>query len=469
MNTDRVRRLANGVWLLDAPSIINVRRLDAGCVPMVAEMMRNGFLLDQGHFHKLSAQVGGKLSTITAEIRDMVGNPKFNPGSHQQVGELLFKELALALPGGNRNLTASGAPSTDEDVLSLMLNEHPVVSMILDYRGLAKLKGTYVDKLPLMVGPDGRLRCQIRLTNARTGRMSSDDPNLQNIPVRDELGNQVRYGFIAGGDNSLVSFDLSQIEMVLAAHESQDKAMMEIFWRGLDMHVRTACGIFRNQDGGELLYDAVMAMIQAGKRGELTATQSAWLAWFLKNCRVPSKTIGFGILYGQTAEGMQQNVVSNGGPLLTVGKCAEYILAWYALYSGAARWMQEQQRRVRQYGMTWDIFGRPRLIPEVRSVHRGTVNAGLRQCVNTPIQSGAGGILKVAMDLMMPIVRQFQSYHGEVCMPVMPVHDEVIFEVSPGIKDEFMGLGKIVMETAVPLTVPVHSSATSAHSWGELK
>jgi DNA polymerase-1 len=300
--------------------------------------------------------------------------------------------------------------------------------------------------------------------------MASDSPNLQNIPVREELGSQVRCGFVAEEGYELGALDLSQIEMVWAAELSQDPAMLDIFRRGLDMHVRTACGLFRPDDGGTYHYDAVMALIQADKAGTLDPATKAWLEDFRKNKRTPAKTLGFGILYGQTAQGLQQNILANDGPLFSLEECETYIDAWYELYHGVREWMEVQYRRARQHGMVWTAFGRPRLIPEVKAYSHSTVNQGLRQCGNTPIQGSAGDHLKIAMAIIWLIVQDFQyRYPDERCWPLLPVHDELIFELSPSIRDDFLGLAKEAMETSVPLSVPVKASVAHGRSWAELK
>jgi DNA polymerase-1 len=461
-------RLIHGIRRIDSPCLVNVRRIDQGCMPMVAEMMRHGMLLDLAHFQRLGVKVDEKMADVEARICRLVGR-HINPSSSPQVARLLFGDLGLEPPGRPR-MTATGQASTDEDALSLIKHLHPAVNLILDHRGYKKLKGTYVEPLPLMIGPDGRLRCEIRLTVARTGRMSATNPNLQTIPVRDELGNQVRYGFVAEEGYELGALDLSQIEMVWAAELSQDPAMLDIFRRGLDMHVKTACGLFRRDDGSSYDYDAVMALIQADKAGTLDPATKTWLDDFRRNKRTPAKTLGFGILYGQTAQGLQQNILANGGPFLGLEECDGYIDAWYELYHGVRDWMEVQHRRARQTGMVWTAFGRPRLIPEVKAYSRGTVNQGLRQAGNMPIQGSAGDHLKIAMAGIWLLVQDFQTcYPEERCWPLLPVHDELLFELSPSIRDEFLGMATEAMETSVPLSVPVKCGVAHGRSWGELK
>lgn len=455
-------RCFNGVRLLDHPSPANVRRLDLGCMPMVIDMMRNGILIDTGHMAQLAKKVITRKEEIESDIQLLAGW-RINPASGDQVAKLLFDEMCLEVPGGAPKTPSGKRISTDEAVLSLLVSADPIVPLILDWRELDKLETTYVLPLPLMIWPDGRLRTTIRLTQARTGRMSSEDPNLQNIPIRTDLGNEVRNAFVARSGCKLVSNDLSQIEMLVAAHLSQDQKMLAIFRHGWDVHVKTACSIFR------LEYDYITALAKAVKGGTATPEQQVEYAYFVKFHRLPAKTLGFGVLYGQTARGLQTGIASAGGPWWEETQCGEFILAWYEEYGGVAEWMGLQHMRARRYKMVWDMFGRTRAVPEVSSVLGGVINAGLREAGNTPIQGSAGGILKLAMAAAMLIVEHYRSYPGVVCDPLLPIHDEVITECSNDIAQDYANDMQQVMESAVELSAPVRSSSTIAERWGDLK
>ena len=438
-----LQRCYNGVRIMDWPSPHNVRRLDMGALPMLHEFHRHGVLLDQEHFRNLESKVREELAQSLARCwRE--GGRQFNPGSPDQVAQLLFEDMALKPVLGTKR-TGGGKISTDADTLKQMRHE-PVVDAILKYRELAKLKGTYIDTMPGMVGPDGRLRTTFRHTNAATGRLSSEEPNLQNIPTRTELGKQIRHGFVAGKGNVLASIDLSQIEMVVAGDISQDRLLCQAFRERVDIHTMTAMLAFQLPDDAPTWPD------------------------FKDKYRLPAKTVGFGILYGQTPEGAQENIIAQGGSYRPLGEIEALIGNWFRVYDGVHRWMQQQYARVRRYGMAWDSFGRARIIPEGRSVIPRVQAAGLRQAGNMPIQATAQGIIKLAMAEIQDWVTVYRSwYPNEIIWPLLQIHDELIFELSEPVAEEWCELCKNIMTSAVRLTVPVGASAALGHSWGELK
>lgn len=295
----------------------------------------------------------------------------------------------------------------------------------------------------------------------------------QNIPTRSDWGKEIRKGFVAQDGWVLVSLDLSQIEMVLAAFMSGDPTMMDVFLNGLDIHNKTACSIFRI-DEQYITQLALEADLDEKKIASMDPIRKAEWKKFKNGVRLPCKTLGFGILYGQTPEGLQTGIAAAGGPWWELDKCEKLVADWYNVYSGVADWMQEQHQRARRYGMVWDLFGRARLIPEVRSVHRANVNAGLRACGNMPIQATAGGILKLAMAY---IHREVLPLYAGVARALLTIHDELIFECRADVAAEFVEVGKTVMETVVPLLAgfggpvdtPIKSSGDIAINWGVCK
>lgn len=459
-----IDRLYNGVFRIDRPFMANVRRIDQGALPMVLDMNRRGILVDPDHFRRLGARLAAKLAGVEAGITALVGHP-VNPTSGDQVARLLFDELKLEVPGGGRMTKTQRRMTTGDETLCSMLGLHPVVRMITGGRELVKLKTTYCDALPTHVGPDGRLRTTFKMYTARTGRLSSENPNLQNIPVRSEDGREIRAGFIAKPGCVLSSLDLSQIEMVWAGELAQDEVMLEVYNRGQDLHVRTACALF------DLDYDRIAPLWVRYKKGELDGDLLAQMRDFEMNKRLPAKTLGFAVLYGVTARGLRLQIMAAGGPCLTEDQCDEYIRAWFALFWGVREWLGVQYSRARRYGMTWTAFGRPRLIPEVHSALAGVRNQGLRQAGNHPDQGSAGDHLKLAMaEIWDGPVQYFRSYPGVTCDPLLQVHDELIFELSPRIADEFNWWAGYVMCNAVrPMSVKVKSSAAVADTWGGLK
>ena len=291
---------------------------------------------------------------------------------------------------------------------------------------------------------------------------NSEEPNLQNQPIQDEDGRLIRSAFCAGPGCVIADLDLSQIEMVVAAHESGDPKMREIFRWGLDIHIKTACALFG------LDYEQVQARCAAVKAGSTSENDVAWVKEFWQTKRLPSKTLGFQVLYGCTAQGLQDGIVAAGGPLIPLEDCERYIAGWFEEYSGVRDWVEAQHQRARRYGMVWDMFGRPRLIPEVHSALQGVRAAGLREAGNHPIQSGAGGILKLGMAETQGLVEMFQSnWPSERCWPLLPVHDELLFELGRPIAEDFCGMAKSIMETAVPLDVPTKAEYGIGENWLE--
>jgi DNA polymerase-1 len=227
--------------------------------------------------------------------------------------------------------------------------------------------------------------------------------------------------------------------MVWLAHLSQDSDLLSVFQQGLDMHVHTASRIFGVPP------DRVDPHTQ----------------------RLPSKTLNYAVVYGTTGEGLRQQIASAGGPLWTTERTEAFIADWYGAYPGCRRWIALQHERARRYGMVWCAFGRPRLIPEVRSQLNRIRNEGLRQAGNQPIQASAQGTIKLAMAGIWPICQYYQS-RGAVCWPLLQIHDELLFELDRVIAEEFLAQAKVVMEQVVHLSVPVRSSASIAERWGEL-
>jgi DNA polymerase-1 len=345
-----------------------------------------------------------------------------------------------------------------------------VVRTVLNYREIAKLRNTYTGPIPRLMTQwsDGRLRTVFKATRTATGRLSSGDrakgyPNMQNIPVRGEWGKLVRMAFLAAPGNVLVGADLSQIEMRMAAHLSGDNAMCEIFRQGLDIHNKTACALFK------LAVDRINYLEAKAQDDGLTPEEAKEWKHFRSNQRAPAKNLGFGVLYGLTAEGLRANIMAEGGPELSLEECEKYIAEWFAAYPGIKEWMELQYSRARRYGMVWDLVGRIRPIPDIKSQLQEKMSNGLRDAGNMPVQSGAQAVIKLAMAELTPIVLYYQSFKDVTCLPLLQIHDELISECSRNISEEFAYTCRNVMRNAVELIVPVDSSADIAERWGELK
>ncbi len=390
-------------------------------LPVLAEMELEGIHLDAAKLVSYSAELEGQLAAIEKEIYELVGH-EFNIASTKQLQEVLFVERRLK-PGKK---TKTGY-STDVGVLEELAREDPVPARILRHRSLAKLKSTYVDTLPLLCDSAGRVHPTFVQTGTATGRLSCRDPNLQNIPIRDEEGRRIRSAFTASAGKVLVSADYSQIELVVLAHLSGDKALCEAFASGIDVHRRTAGLIFDCADD------------------EVTAEQ-----------RRIAKTINFGVMYGMSAFRLSNEL---GIPRT---RAQEFIDRYFATYSGIRAYMEQLVAESFERGWATTLLGRRRPIPAIRSSNKTERAAAERVAVNTPIQGSAADIVKLAM-LKLDAARLPKS-----ARMLLQVHDELIFEVEEGEADELAAIVKREMESAVTLSVPLRASVEIGASWGDV-
>jgi len=449
---------------VDAPCPANVLRIDLGAMPFVLEMHRNGILIDKSRFAALDLALADKELATQDAIEAMIGW-RVNPSSGDQVARLLFGELELESPLGPKMTRLRRRPAVDDDILSSLLAAHPVVPLIQEGRSLTKLRGTYTQKLPLMAWPDGRIRTTLRMNVARTGRMASEDPNLQNIPIMSEDGARIRGCFVASPGHVLGAIDLSQIEMVWACELSGDPIMAEVFHLKQDLHVRTACSLFR------LDYDRILRLWTRHKAGELAGAELAEMRDFEMGKRLAAKHLGFGVLFGISPEGLQAGILAAGGPLFTPVECATYILGWFDIFAGVRDWTRLQYSRAQRWGMVWTAFGRWRLVGEAMSAVPRVRSTGLRQAQATPIQGSAGDHLKLGMAEIMPLVYYYRhTFPNCACLPVLAIHDELLFELSPDIAQDFLEEARSILVGAVrPMSVPVRASIAMADEWGGLK
>jgi len=367
--------------------------------------------------------IGAEIDKLRAEIEAEAGHP-LNPDSPLQLQKFLFEERGLEAT----KKTKTGY-STDAAVLEELAQQDPIVGPILEYRTLTKLKGTYIDTLPQAVNPrTGRLHTSFRQAVAQTGRLSSKDPNLQNIPIRTEIGRRIREAFVAGPGKVLVALDYSQIELRILAHLSGDKNFVSAFRDGVDVHRRTAAEVF------------------AVPEAEVTPEQ-----------RRVAKAVNFGVIYGQTAFGLSRSL---GIPR---GKAGSYIKAYLEKIPGITRYLDELVDIADQRGYAETIFGRRRRIPEL--ARKGASrNYGERIARNTPIQGSAADIMKRAMIAV-------EARLGEVAWAQMllTVHDELIFECEVARADELVAIARPLMEQAAELSVPLHVDAGRGTSWAACK
>jgi DNA polymerase-1 len=402
-------------------------RIDLPLAPVLARMERAGVRVDAALLERMSASLREEVAAREKEIYEMAGAP-FNLNSPQQLAEVLFDKLKLPAP---RKSAKTGARSTAVDVLEGLAAQHPLPAKVLEYREAAKLKSTYVDALPRLVHPaDSRLHTRLSQTGTATGRLSSSNPNLQNIPVRGEAGRQIRAAFVAEKGHVLLSADYSQIELRLLAHFSEDPVLVEAFQRGQDIHARTAEEVFGV--------------------GPLAQTPEH---------RRSAKAINFGIIYGLSAFGLAQQLG------IEKSEAAKFIAAYFARYRGVKEYLDRHLEEVRQTGFTRTLFGRIRPIPEIQSPQGAMRALGERVALNTPLQGTAADLIKLAM---IDIDRRLAD--GKLGAPmILQVHDELLFEVPRANLPALRALVKERMEHAHPLRVPLVVDLKSGPNWRDLE
>jgi DNA polymerase-1 len=393
-------------------------------VPVLSRIERNGALVDGDQLAAQSRELAEALAALEARAHELAGQP-FNLGSPKQLGEILYGKLGLPVT----RKTPTGAPSTAEDVLQELALDYPLPQVVLEYRGLSKLKSTYTDRLPEMIDPDtGRIHTSYHQAVTATGRLSSSDPNLQNIPVRTAEGRRIRQAFIAAPGHRILAADYSQIELRIMAHLSEDDGLRNAFAAGLDIHAATAAEVF----GVDL--EAV------------TAEQ-----------RRSAKAINFGLIYGMSAFGL--------GRQLNLGRnqAQEYIDRYFERYPGVRAYMESTRAGAAGRGYVETLFGRRLYVPEIRDRNGQRRQAAERAAINAPLQGTAADIIKRAMIA----VDAWLAEQGLGARMIMQVHDELVLEV-PEAELDGVGAGIVrhmagAAELAVPLVVDVGSGA----NWDE--
>lgn len=394
-------------------------------VEVLAELEYTGIRVDVERLRELSVRHGERLASLEKEIYEIAGH-EFNIASPKQLQQVLFDELGLPVV----KKTAKTGPSTDAEVLEELARQHALPARILDYRQVAKLKGTYVDALPEMVfAPTGRVHASFNQVVAATGRLSSSDPNLQNIPIRTEAGREIRSAFVPGEANwLLLAADYSQVELRVLAHFSQDENLCEAFRRDEDIHSRVAGQVY----GVEL--------------EEVTPEM-----------RRQAKAVNFGVIYGQTAWGLAKQ--------LGIGKdeAAQFIDAYFAGYPGIEVFLDEVLRECREQGYVKTILGRRRAIEGVRSVPNRQRNLAERTAVNTVIQGSAADLIKLAM----LAVRRRLAVEERQSRMLLQIHDELVLEVPPEELEPMAGLVVEEMSGAWPMSVPLKVDVKVGTNWAD--
>ena len=392
-------------------------------VYVLARMEMNGVMVDPVALAELSSIIGGNIQVYEKAIRDIAGED-FNPNSPKQLGELLFDKLNL--PGGKKTKTGY---STDQDSLEALADMHPLPKLIVEYRQLSRLKSTYADSLPRLINPrTGRIHTSFNQTVAATGRLSSSDPNLQNIPIRTELGRKIRCAFTAPPDCVIVSADYSQIELRLLAHFSGEARLLEAFRNGEDIHSRTAAELFG---------------VSAG--------------FVTRDMRRVAKTVNFGVIYGQTPYGLSRELK------IPQGEAKRYIENYFRKYPAIRRYMDGVIESARKAGYVTTILGRRRNLPDLNATNAAVRNFAERNAVNTPMQGSAADLIKMAM---IRIDDRLEK-EGFAAKMILQVHDELVFETPENESAKLMAMVKEEMEGVYRLSVPLVVDVKAGKNWDE--
>ena len=393
-------------------------------VPVLLRMEQAGVALDLNLMREIKHAMDLEVLRLEKGICGLVGHT-FNINSTQQLGQVLYEELKL--PHSRRTKTGY---STEAAVLEELKEVHAVVPLLLEYRQLVKLKTTYVDALPTLVSPGtGRLHTSYNQTGTVTGRLSSSEPNLQNIPVRGEWGRKIRQAIVAGEGRLLLSADYSQIDLRVLAHLSQDPSLVEAFLRDEDIHAVTAAQVF-----------------------------GVGLTEVTPDMRRVAKTVNFGVIYGMSEYGLEQATE------LSREDAGKFIDAYFEKYPGVKTYLDGTKEKARNIGYVETALGRRRYIPEINSPNRPLRESAERMAINMPVQGTSADIIKLAM---LSIQRDMDQ-RGLVSFMILQVHDELVFEVSPGEMEQLKGIVRDLMPRALDLSVPLKVDLKVGKNWGEM-
>ena len=427
-DADITLRLHNTLWkqLQEQEGLPPVLKdIEVPLATVLSDMEQNGVLIDSQQLLQQSQDLAKRIVELEKEVHDIAGEA-FNLSSTKQLQEILFNKLNLPVI----KKTPKGAPSTSEEVLQELALNYPLPKLLMEYRGLTKLKNTYTDKLPQMINPrTGRVHTSYHQAVAATGRLSSTDPNLQNIPIRTEEGRKVRHAFVAPEGYKVVAADYSQIELRIMAHLSGDQGLLEAFAQGKDIHRATAAEVF-----GVSIDD-------------VTSDQ-----------RRSAKAINFGLIYGMSAFGLsrQLNIPRN--------EAQKYMDLYFERYPGVLSYMEDTRNNAKDKGYVSTVFGRRLYLPEINASNGARRKGAERAAINAPMQGTAADIIKKAMLIVHNWLKTVPE--GDIKM-IMQVHDELVFEIKEQKLDEYTKHIVTLMEQAVSLDVPLTVEAGVGDSWDE--
>lgn len=401
--------------------------IDLPLTPVLADMELTGIKVDRGMLQKMSQKMEKRLADLTHQIYQAAGM-EFNINSPKQMGEVLFEKMNLPIV---KKTKKTGGYSTDQGVLEELAQTYEIPKLILEYRQVSKLKSTYVDAIPVLIhSKTGRVHTSFNQTGAATGRLSSSDPNLQNIPIRSDMGRLIRSAFVPEKGNLLISADYSQVELRILAHLSEDEVLVDAFRAGEDIHDRTAREVFSTQE--------------------------------LENkaeCRRRAKAINFGIVYGQSAFGLSQSLG------ISRDEAQSFINAYFKRYHGVRMWLDNTMAEARQAGFVKTLYGRIRPIPDINSKDFNMRNFAERIAVNSPIQGTAADIVKIAMIRVHRLLQE-RKLAAKI---LLQVHDELVLEAPEAEVETVRNLVCAEMEGAAQLIVPLKVDLNVADNWMDMK
>lgn len=427
-DADITLRLHQALWgqLEAVPGLAKVfSEIELPLLPVLARMELLGTTIDPKLLHQQSQEIELRLAELEKQAHELAGQ-EFNLSSPKQLGEILFTKLGLPII----KKTPKGAPSTAEEVLAELAETYELPQLLMEHRGLAKLKSTYTDKLPLMIKPQtGRVHTSYHQAVAATGRLSSSDPNLQNIPVRNEQGRRIRQAFIPSAGYKLVAADYSQIELRIMAHLSGDKGLLTAFAEDKDIHKATAAEVFG------VALDAITT-----------------------DMRRSAKAINFGLIYGMSAFGLAKQ--------LGIGRAEaqKYMDLYFERYPGVLEYMERTRQQAEAQGYVETLFGRRLYLPDIKSRNAGLRKAAERAAINAPMQGTAADIIKRAMINVDSWIRGIED---ESIRMLMQVHDELVFEIREEKLEEYTAIIKEKMSAAAELDVPLLVEAGTGDNWDQ--
>lgn len=427
-DADITLRLHQALWgkLSAEPGLARVfSEIELPLLPVLARMERLGTTIEPRLLHQQSQEIEVRLAELEKQAHELAGQ-EFNLSSPKQLGEILFTKLGLPVI----KKTPKGAPSTAEEVLAELAETYELPQLLMEHRGLAKLKSTYTDKLPLMIKPQtGRVHTSYHQAVAATGRLSSTDPNLQNIPVRNEQGRRIRQAFIPCAGYKLVAADYSQIELRIMAHLSGDKGLLTAFAEGKDIHKATAAEVFG------VALEAVTS-----------------------DMRRSAKAINFGLIYGMSAFGLAKQ--------LGIGRveAQKYMDLYFERYPGVLEYMERTRQQADAQGYVETLFGRRLYLPDIKSRNAGLRKAAERAAINAPMQGTAADIIKRAMIAVDGWIRGIEDQSIRM---LMQVHDELVFEIREEKLEEYIAIIKEKMSAAAELHVPLVVEAGTGDNWDQ--